>query len=272
MYEKLKKFLANIDKELYKNFLIGLDIALMLIVSILFWGYAFDETAEIPDLVAFIYVFVLPLMIAFIPIVNIVFKKKFADKKGKKQSLLKSENKLIEPPKNKSTSANKKQLQTKKTVSKSKTEYYVNSEWFIAKCNRYDEQQAYEEIEKEKKEKERLKKYPPLKIIEYKPQIKQENGLDVPSITLDEVLQKVDNMHTDGLKFEKFCAELLLRNGFVKADVTTGSNDYGVDIIAENELGITFAIQCKCYSNKLDNTSIQEVLAVNKNITVKFVR
>lgn len=259
MYEKFKNFLASIDKELYKNFLIGLDIALMLIVSILFWGYAFDETAEIPNLVAFIYVFVLPLMIAFIPIADIVFKKKFADKK--EQSLIKNENKPIDSQKNKSATGNKKQSQTKKVVPRSKTEYYVNSEWFIAKCNHYDEQQAYEEIEKEKKEKERLEKYPPLKIIEFKPkrttEQKDNTKLD---ITINEVLDIVDGMNTEGWKFEKFCADLLLHNGFVNAEVTSGSNDYGADIVAEDEHGIKFAIQCKCYSNKLDNSSIQEVL------------
>ena len=68
----------------------------------------------------------------------------------------------------------------------------------------------------------------------------------------------VDGM--DGYKFEYFCADLLLKNGFEKADVTPGSGDQGVDIIAVKD-GLKYAIQCKNYQNPLGNTPIQEVSA-----------
>lgn len=68
----------------------------------------------------------------------------------------------------------------------------------------------------------------------------------------------VDNM--DGHKFEHFCAQILSRNGFVNVQVTPGSGDQGVDIIAEKD-GVKYAIQCKRYASPLGNTPVQEVHA-----------
>ena len=64
----------------------------------------------------------------------------------------------------------------------------------------------------------------------------------------------------DGHQFERFCADLLRKNGFVDVKITPGSGDQGVDIIAVKN-GIRYAIQCKNYSSPLGNTPIQEVCA-----------
>lgn len=64
----------------------------------------------------------------------------------------------------------------------------------------------------------------------------------------------------EGHEFEYWCANLLRQNGFVDVEVTQGSGDQGVDIIAEKD-DIRYAIQCKCYSSDLGNTPIQEVSA-----------
>lgn len=78
---------------------------------------------------------------------------------------------------------------------------------------------------------------------------------------LDTFLQtemlRIDAMSTDGFYFERYCAQLLLKNGFSKAEVTQGSGDFGVDILAEKD-NITYAIQCKCYSNPVGNKAVQE--------------
>lgn len=66
----------------------------------------------------------------------------------------------------------------------------------------------------------------------------------------------VDNM--SGPDFERWCAYLLKNNGFNEVDVTKGSGDQGVDVLAEKD-GIRYAIQCKCYSSDLGNTPVQEV-------------
>ncbi len=68
----------------------------------------------------------------------------------------------------------------------------------------------------------------------------------------------IDEM--EGRDFEYFCAELLKKRGFKEVEVTKGSGDYGVDILAEKE-GVTYAIQCKCYSEPVGVKAIQEAYA-----------
>ncbi len=61
----------------------------------------------------------------------------------------------------------------------------------------------------------------------------------------------------EGHEFEYFCAELLQKKGFVDVEVTKGSGDFGADILAEKE-GVTYAIQCKCYTSPIGVKAIQE--------------
>lgn len=77
-------------------------------------------------------------------------------------------------------------------------------------------------------------------------------------IATDNGIESVDGM--EGHDFEYWCAELLKKTGFVNVEVTPGSGDQGVDILAQKD-GIKYAIQCKCYSKDLGNTPIQEVEA-----------
>lgn len=64
--------------------------------------------------------------------------------------------------------------------------------------------------------------------------------------------------HMEGHDFEQWCAALLKKNGYTNIEITQGSNDQGVDIVATNN-DIRYAIQCKCYSSDLGNTPVQEV-------------
>ena len=64
----------------------------------------------------------------------------------------------------------------------------------------------------------------------------------------------------EGHEFEYFCAELLEKKGFVDVEVTKGSGDYGADILAEKD-GVTYAIQCKCYTAPIGVKAIQEAYA-----------
>jgi len=68
----------------------------------------------------------------------------------------------------------------------------------------------------------------------------------------------IDGM--DGHAFEYWCADLLRKLGYRNVMVTPDSGDQGVDIVAEKG-GVSFAIQCKCYSSNIGNTPIQEVTA-----------
>ncbi len=64
----------------------------------------------------------------------------------------------------------------------------------------------------------------------------------------------------EGHDFEYFCANLLERRGFIEVEVTKGSGDYGIDILAEKD-GVTYAIQCKCYSAPVGVKAVQEAYA-----------
>lgn len=64
----------------------------------------------------------------------------------------------------------------------------------------------------------------------------------------------------DGHQFEHYCADLLLKNGFSKAEVTQASGDYGIDVLAEKD-DVTYGIQCKYYTDKVGNHAVQEALS-----------
>ena len=64
----------------------------------------------------------------------------------------------------------------------------------------------------------------------------------------------------EGHDFEYFCADLLKQKGFLDVEVTKGSGDYGVDILAEKD-GITYAVQCKCYNAPIGIRAVQEIYA-----------
>ena len=64
----------------------------------------------------------------------------------------------------------------------------------------------------------------------------------------------------EGHDFEYYCAELLRKRGFQEVEVTRGSGDYGIDILAEKE-GVTYAIQCKCYTSPVGVKAVQEAYA-----------
>ena len=71
-------------------------------------------------------------------------------------------------------------------------------------------------------------------------------------------IQDIDKM--DGHEFEYFCAELLKNTGFVNVNVTPGSGDQGIDVIAYKD-GIKFGIQCKCYASDIGNKAVQEAFS-----------
>lgn len=64
----------------------------------------------------------------------------------------------------------------------------------------------------------------------------------------------------EGHEFEYYCADLLRRAGFLEVEVTRGSGDYGVDILAELG-GVTYAVQCKRYDGLVGVKAVQEVYA-----------
>ena len=79
-----------------------------------------------------------------------------------------------------------------------------------------------------------------------------------PKIKREEVKKNIYDFDSmDGHEFEYFCADLLRKNNFGNVEVTQGSGDHGIDILAEKD-GITYAIQCKCYSKDIGNAAVQQ--------------
>lgn len=66
--------------------------------------------------------------------------------------------------------------------------------------------------------------------------------------------------HMDGWEFEEYVGELLSRSGYRHVEVTRGSGDQGVDVLAERD-GVSYAIQCKHYEARVTNKAVQEAYA-----------
>ena len=64
----------------------------------------------------------------------------------------------------------------------------------------------------------------------------------------------------EGHDFEYFCADLLRKKGFQEVEVTKGSGDYGIDILAQKD-GVTYGIQFKCYATPVGVKAVQEAYA-----------
>lgn len=61
----------------------------------------------------------------------------------------------------------------------------------------------------------------------------------------------------NGQKFEKKCAVYLKRKGFRHVQITRGSGDQGIDILAKKG-GKKYGFQCKYYQTPVGNKAVQE--------------
>lgn len=80
----------------------------------------------------------------------------------------------------------------------------------------------------------------------------------IRSVRRNRRMSAVDDM--EGHDFEYFCADLLEQEGFVDVEVTRGSGDFGVDILAEKD-GVTYAVQCKRYQSAVGVDAILRTYA-----------
>ena len=67
-------------------------------------------------------------------------------------------------------------------------------------------------------------------------------------------------LRLSGPEFEAYFALVLADNGFKNVEITKGSGDQGVDILAERN-GRSYAIQCKNYDGAVGNFAVQEAFA-----------
>lgn len=108
------------------------------------------------------------------------------------------------------------------------------------------------EKSKQKKQPKQMAQQPASQTI--KPALKQSS----PTQRIGYTMARIDKM--DGHDFEQFTANLLRKLGYERVEVTPGSGDQGVDVIAVKD-GKRYAIQCKRYAQKLGNKPVQEVFA-----------
>lgn len=64
-----------------------------------------------------------------------------------------------------------------------------------------------------------------------------------------------------GLEYEHYCAKRLALEGFSNLVVTSGSGDYGADIIGYDLKGRKICFQCKKHESSVGVSAVQEVLA-----------
>lgn len=79
-------------------------------------------------------------------------------------------------------------------------------------------------------------------------------------LTEDQKEESISIDDLNGYDFEQLCSKLLMKNGFTEVEVTSGSGDQGIDIIAFKS-GVKFGIQCKCYTSDIGNKAVQETYA-----------
>lgn len=94
----------------------------------------------------------------------------------------------------------------------------------------------------------------------FTPQRHYEKNINAKAIHYDDPKPKSNFDNMEGHEFEYFCADVLRKNGYENVEVTKGSGDQGIDIIAYKE-GIKYGIQCKCYSSDIGNKAVQEAFA-----------
>jgi len=80
----------------------------------------------------------------------------------------------------------------------------------------------------------------------------KESSADERTISINDV----DIMN--GYEFESFVCAMFTKLGY-KSSVTKSSGDQGLDVIAEKD-NTRLGIQAKCYSNKVNNKAVQEIV------------
>jgi HJR/Mrr/RecB family endonuclease len=95
-----------------------------------------------------------------------------------------------------------------------------------------------------------------IKGIEQKQEIKKRKNEEARIRALE--IADVDDM--DGLSFENYVARLLKNEGFDNIQVTQGSSDLGVDIIASKNR-YRYSIQTKRTKNKVSRRAVSDAVA-----------
>lgn len=135
-------------------------------------------------------------------------------------------------------------------------EYFENNK--VNRMKKKEEQmQKIKDIEVELKKKELDREYEIKKYeLDHQDKIKKIQEENALKIKVNKEIVNMDHLE-DGYAFEYYVAGLLENNNYNNVKVTSASNDYGIDVLAEKD-GIKYAIQCKYYTQPVGNKAVQE--------------
>lgn len=83
-------------------------------------------------------------------------------------------------------------------------------------------------------------------------------------------IEYIDNL-TSGLEFEEVFAKLLQHLNYTDIKVTSGSRDFGIDVLAKDNNNILYGFQCKLYSNSVGNDAIQQAYSGKRHYNCDIV-
>lgn len=114
--------------------------------------------------------------------------------------------------------------------------------------SQFEKYKVYDILQEPSADIKRIKEGMPISIERFNNRMKASGNIDL----------EYDYM--EGHDFEYFCADILKKNGFTNVEVTQGSGDQGIDIIAFKD-DVKYGIQCKCYSSDIGNKAVQEAFS-----------
>lgn len=87
----------------------------------------------------------------------------------------------------------------------------------------------------------------------------KKNTLLAPNCSTFLSLEYIDNIPS-GLEFEESFSLILKKLGYDNIQITSGSGDFGIDVIATKD-DIKYGFQCKLYSGTVGNDAVQQAYA-----------
>ena len=253
---------SNIYKSKWFSFLFPVPSIIFLIIYGLI--IAFSETTEGPMTIGYWFVYMtICFLFIIIPfdIIQWLFRKivKYCKKNLIRDIIYPKSINEIDIKNVENEYFQKQYSENRDSLSKIKVK--IADETFMRECNYYTIKQDRKEFENLFPNKsENI--YVPISTSEFIENQKREQIQRLITV-LSLIIEKkkiIDYDNMNGHEFEYFCAKILKNNGFINVEVTRGSGDHGIDILAEKDT-IEYAIQCKCYSSNIGNSAIQQANA-----------
>lgn len=124
----------------------------------------------------------------------------------------------------------------------------------------YDKQSELEARESRIKEYETALRRTELTLLDWFKRVDRKEAEIYEEISSEISRVKDHPVKIDGYSFEVFVSKYMEKKGFTDVTITQKSNDFGADILASKD-GVSYVVQCKCYSSSVGIEAVQEVYA-----------